>query len=211
MNLDLYHHTHIPCILVSGAMEAISHEKPKNHTTLSLTKYPLKDILSQETKNYFEDMNLLEDALGLIMITPPQKSIPLHTDVSSHGINDTPRGAFNVMLDDYDQWAFEYYDYVFTGKEPFIPSRVSSDIRYSTSKGYAGATLLDINKGKLIKSFTFKDKFSLIRVDVPHRIVNYGDQHRYSLSVRFKENNGYYNFLNKVNQNLGKVSGANDL
>lgn len=128
-----------------------------------------ENYLAQETKDLFERAKLKFERL-LILSYPPGRIGPIHID----GFAAPQRPSLNVILTEESTGFIEYFN-VNTDSEIFQITRVVSkrdgmNDNYEPTK--RSVTILKHDQCEKIDSFKFSTKPTLIRIDMPHRVIN---------------------------------------
>jgi hypothetical protein len=150
--------------------------------------YKKEDILSQFTIEFFETNNLQIREVQLF-ISSPIYSGTVHID--GHNTNNDI-GCINYVINNDLKWKMQW----FTLKE-------NVEFIKKVSSGNTNFMSFETEQCDIIKSTVF-EKSALIKVSVPHKIINLSRKPRYCLSLRFFDNR--FNFiLNKLNEINTKI------
>lgn len=166
----------------------------ERYTVLNAHEYNEHTLLNQETKECLENMGL-EILFSRTFISPPNTVGQFHADYVYPG--HEPSGSLNFVVDSYKDWTMKWYDY---------PDDAPRHPRYSKwgidpdNVSKVTRTDLELEYGTELASHSFGDA-CLVRIDVPHFVVNYGPAPRVCVTIRFKENN-YFKLLDVFRRHL---------
>lgn len=105
----------------------------------------------------------------------PKNIFAIHIDGHIEKTN-VPTGALNFVISKSNHWIMQW----FTTTESLDKKVIFNDNVPYTS--------LNTENCKLITSYKSSNPF-LVRVDIPHRVVNFSTIVRHCISIRFKNNN----------------------
>lgn len=140
-------------------------------------------VLTESSIKKFEDCGLGLRELQLF-VTPPYSVGTLHID--GHSLNPDS-GCVNFVLNDYRNWTMEWYE-----------SEINAPLEFKTSKGNTLYLTSNISTCTLLVKYNFRNCCAL-RIGIPHRVINSGPEIRYTISIRFKNNN-YNNICERLNE-----------
>ena len=138
-----------------------------------IQRYSPDQVLSNKTLNLLQSLNCEVREVQLFSSNPMQK-FQIHIDGhdSSNGI-----GAVNLVINNNTKWEMEW----FTRLD-------NTELNKFVSSGTTSYMKLKESECKFLSKHTSKDAF-LVRVDIPHRIVNNDINPRHCISIRFLDNN----------------------
>lgn len=144
----------------------------KDHSVQRI--FDLEKILFKEDIEYFENIGCKIREINLFYTKPMSSSI-IHID----GFNtDRAIGAVNkVLLDQHSNWEMQWFT---------IKNKKKLD--QLISSGNTAFMPLDENDCELFEKCNYNNQPYLVRVDVPHKIVNLSNNTRYCISIRFINN-----------------------
>jgi hypothetical protein len=143
------------------------------------------------TLNFFES-KCLSVTHSNIFYLPPNAVSLLHTDGDLK--NSFPYGALNFVLGNYIDWSMNWYDYPKNANyKPVYKKYGVNGVENTTN---ITSTILDVEEATLITSHTFVNP-CLVRVDIPHKVINFGKLPRYAVTIRFTDTD-YYGILKKL-------------
>lgn len=138
-----------------------------------IQRYSPNQVLSNETLNLLQLLDCEVREVQLFSSNPMEK-FQIHIDGhnSSNGI-----GAVNLVVNNNTKWEMEWF------------TRLNNtELDKLVSHGTTSYMKLKETECKFLSRHNSKDAF-LVRVDIPHRIVNNDVTPRHCISIRFLNNN----------------------
>jgi hypothetical protein len=162
--------------------EGISYPTPAAYT---IVRYSIDDILDPNFIKELTDVGL-EPREVQVFISPPGKSGGIHID--GHRL-DADTSAINFVLNNNIDWEMQW----FTINNLEAVKKLIS---------ISNTSYISLNEDQCTTRYVFKSIYPFIaHIGVPHRVLNFGNKHRYCISLRFKQNdfstilknsNGYF-------------------
>lgn len=153
------------------------------------------DYITEETKQIFQKAGLEFKRL-FVFSYPPGKTGPIHIDGD---ITDEWRPSFNVVLTEESKGFIEYFD-INTSDEIITETRKVTEHtdRYEKYQPTnRTVTLFEDHQCERIATIECSTKPTLIRTDIPHRIINNTDKWRHIVIMRFT-NTSYLDVKEKL-------------
>lgn len=163
-----------------------------------VTPFPIKDIekyVSVETLDMFKKSGL-QIKNAIIFTYPPNSDCKIHVDGDVTQFVGREIGCLNVVVTKSEDWYIEWFK-LSGWSEPDIRTRVVNEIdndSYDSIK--RSVTYYYQPTGEVFERTTFMSP-TLIRIDIPHRVVNTGNDWRHCISFRFTDQD-YNTILNKL-------------
>ena len=150
--------------------------------------YKKEDILDYSTIEFFENNNLAIREVQLFVASPMYFGT-IHID--GHNTNNDI-GCVNYVVNNDLKWTMQWF-------------KLKENVEFikQISKGNTDYMAFNISECNMIKNAVFK-KAALIKVSVPHKIINLSQNPRYCLSIRFFDNR-FDSILNKLNETDTKI------
>lgn len=150
--------------------------------------YKKEDILDPSTIEFFKINNLQIREVQLF-IASPTYSGTIHID--GHNIN-SDLGCVNYVINNDLKWKMQWF-------------KLNENIELKKQVSAANTDYMSFNISEcvLIESKMFA-KAALVKVSVPHNIINISRNSRYCLSLRFFDNR-FDSILNKLNETNTKI------
>lgn len=150
--------------------------------------YKKEDILSHSTIEFFETSNLQIREVQLF-ISSPIYSGTIHID--GHSANNDI-GCINYVINNDLKWKMQWF-------------KLKENVEFikKVSMGNTNYMSFEPDQCDKIENTVF-EKAALIKVSVPHKIINLSRKPRYCLSLRFFDNR-FDSILNKLNETNAKI------
>jgi hypothetical protein len=144
-------------------------------------KVNLNDSICDRGLKYIKDTRLMPMSLVNLFIGPPHVETEIHIDnsIQSYAINYVWGESNSVM-----RWY-----------------QANDNTIGKTEKTTAGTnfTKYDSDQVSLIEEVEIpKNKLTLVRIDIPHQVINYSNHPRYCLSIRFYARLNWHNIVRHV-------------
>jgi hypothetical protein len=137
-----------------------------------IQKYSPDHVLSRDTLNLLQSLDCEVREIQLFSSMPMQ-NFQIHID--GHG-SDNGLGAINLVINNNTKWKMEWF------------TRLNdTELEKLVSSGTTSYMKLKENECKFLSSHQTNGPF-LVRVDIPHRIVNNDITPRHCISIRFLNN-----------------------
>lgn len=169
------------------SLNTIDLDLSNEYTVLDTNKYNQKTMITCETIDMFDQIGL-KITYARLFCCPPFSVGQLHVDGDHRNKNN--KGAVNFVLNDYANWTMNWYSYPEDAPVTHKYSKWginTENTNVITSTAMCGEYATEIEK------HTFSNA-CLVRIDVPHKIINVGNQPRYCITIRFQDND-YLNLL----------------
>jgi len=140
-----------------------------------IQRHDAEKILSSETIEKFSDMGCDIREVQLFSGIPKTK-FDIHID--GHCVQNSI-GAVNFVLPGCNDWSMEWFE------------TTEKNLSQLISSGNTDYMSLNEADCRLTNSLT-TDRAFIVRVDIPHRIINRDKSTRHCISIRFKNNNFEY-------------------
>ena len=150
--------------------------KEKNDKKYFYAEYKFEHVFGNETIELFNNLGILQYVRGVQLFrSNGQVDNPIHIDGVYHTTNE---GVINWVPEDTAEsdWATEFYEFpVEAGNKLDNDKLLGSEIRFYKQPGQLP-----------IQSWTSPTTEPvLMRVNVPHKIINKNDRERWCYSIRF--------------------------
>jgi hypothetical protein len=172
-----YYHLDLPTekFLVDGfVLEDFSH---RDSNITAAKKYQVSAVLNREIINFFSGMKMTSPMVQ-IFCSKPGDETSIHIDgqyTNEHKIIGTPSFAINYIINGENSEMSWYHPNIEKSKVVF-PRKKNPFSVYE-----------NINDLKLIDTATIT-KPSIVRIDIPHQVRNFGNLTRWAVSLRFPYN-----------------------
>ena len=148
-------------------------------------KVNLNESVCNQGLEYIKNTGLIPMSLVNLFIGPPNYETTIHIDnlIQSYAINYVWGESNSVM-----RWY-----------------QTNNNTIGKTKKTTAGTnyTKYDRDQVFLIEEIEIpKNKLILIRIDVPHQVINYSDHYRYCLSIRFHTKLKWNDVVRYINKHI---------
>jgi hypothetical protein len=148
-------------------------------------KVNLNDSICDRGLKYIKDTRLMPMSLVNLFIGPPHSETAIHIDnsIQSYAINYVWGESNSIM-----RW-YQTNDNAI-GK----PGKTTAGTNY---------TKYDSDQVFLIEEIEIpKNKLTLVRIDIPHQVINYSAHPRYCLSIRFHTKLKWNDVVKHINKHI---------
>lgn len=153
-----------------------------------IERYKKENILDSSTIEFFEANSLPLREVQLFIASPMYRGT-IHID--GHNTDNTI-GCINYVINNDLHWKMQWFEL-----------KENVEFIKQISMGNTDYMSFDKSECVLLKSAVF-EKAALIKVSVPHSIINLSRNPRYCLSLRFFDNR-FDSILNKLNETNTKI------